>query len=83
MKVKFKPGPKASGFAGFDGLKRTCVKYSIRSISGKGQANNALRCVKYKKGRGYPPCKAGPRGVDGRSPGLLRKSTRGCARGKG
>lgn len=87
MKVRFKPGPKASSFDGFDGMKRTCERYSLKRISGHGQASKALRCVKYKKGAGKPPCKGGGRKVKGRSPGLLRGSLKsgnpGCRKGKG
>ncbi len=79
--VKFKPGPSAkarciptgSGFAGFDGYKRTCKRYASVAVKGKGQARRQLRCVEYAKGAGKPPCKA-VKSKNQRSPGLLRGS---------
>lgn len=78
MKIKFKPGPatmaRTVSFNGFDGMKKTCVKYALKKVSGAGQAKTQLRCVKYKKGAGKPPCQGAGRRVKGRSPGLLRGS---------
>jgi hypothetical protein len=69
MKFKVSPSvraaavPTGTGFAGFDGLKRTCVKYQA--------AGGKLRCKKFRKGRGHPVCDK--RLTDGgRSPGLVR-----------
>lgn len=85
MKIKFKPGPatmaRTVSFAGFDGMKKTCVRYALRSVHGRGQKSEQLRCTKYesaKKVGVHPPCKKGPRTVRGRSPGLLR--VRPCKR---
>lgn len=70
MMIKFHAGPAAQAFAGFDGIKRTCTKFS----KAKG---GVLRCARFKKGRGHPVCDkrlvAG-----GRSPGLIRKGR--CSR---
>lgn len=65
MMIKFRAGPTAQAFAGFDGMKRTCMKFE----KAKG---GVLRCARFKKGRGHPVCDS--RLVDGgRSPGLVRK----------
>lgn len=77
-KVKFKPGKFSrafvtGGFGGFEGLKRTCVRYHK-------DRNGNLRCKKFKPARKvgkHPKCPKGfklkaadPRG---KSPGLIRK----------
>jgi hypothetical protein len=57
---------KISGFAGFDGLQRTCVRFA----KGKG---GVYRCADYEKASkvGKHPKACSP-GLVSRSPGLIR-----------
>ena len=54
MSVKFTPPGPAFYFASppaafaFDGVARTCVRYS--------KHGRVMRCAKFRKGRGTPPC---------------------------
>lgn len=63
---------KISGFAGFDGLQRTCVRFK----KGKG---GVYRCADYEKASkvGKHPSSCPP-GLISRSPGLIRM--RKCSR---
>jgi hypothetical protein len=76
MKFKVSPSvraaavPTGAGFAGFEGLKRHCMEYKVTG-SKHSKGGQALRCVRFKKGRGKPRCDW--RLTDGgRSPHLVR-----------
>lgn len=62
---------KISGFAGFDGLKRTCVRFK--------KTSEGYRCAAYKPASsvGKHPSACAP-GLISRSPGLIRM--RKCSR---
>lgn len=66
MKIKFTSG---AGFAGFDGLERTCVKF--HRVRG-----GVYRCRKFSSRVGKHPKACAP-GLVSRSPGLIRVG-RGC-----
>lgn len=85
MKIKFRPGPTAralaaptdQSFAGYAGLKRTCVRYK-KKLGRNGRP--VLRCAEFEKASKvgkHPRCPKGTRlkarDPRGKSPGLIRK----------
>lgn len=65
---------KRTAFGAFDGIKRRCVAFKrVLARTGGGYSRQALRCVRFARGKGKPACSNKVGG--GRSPGLINHVT--------